>query len=118
MAQQRVLLSGSTNGRPIKVAATTSPGTTIHTATSDATALDQVYLWASNTDSVVRTVTVQWGGTTDPDDMVAKAYSIAANSAPTVVASGLPLANALVIKVFASSANVVTVSGYVLRSSR
>ena len=40
------LLSGSTDGRGIKVAATASSGTTIHTASSTATTFDEIWLYA------------------------------------------------------------------------
>ncbi len=39
-------LSGSTDGKQIKVAAASSPGTTIHTA--DPTALDEIWIYAVN----------------------------------------------------------------------
>ncbi len=35
----KVLLSGSTNGKQIKVAATATPGTTIHTAVTGTTSI-------------------------------------------------------------------------------
>lgn len=40
------ILSGSTDGRGIKVAATASSGTTIHTASSTATTYDEIWLYA------------------------------------------------------------------------
>jgi hypothetical protein len=40
------LLSGSTDGRGIKVAATASSGTTIHTASSTSTVTDEIWLYA------------------------------------------------------------------------
>ena len=61
------LLSGSTNGKAIKVSATATPGTTIHTAVSGTSSLDEVWLWAQNTDTTDRKLTVEWGGTTSPD---------------------------------------------------
>ena len=44
----RILLSGSTSGKPIPVAATSTPGTAVHTAVSGSTGFDELYLWASN----------------------------------------------------------------------
>ena len=55
------LLSGSTNGRMIKIAATATPGTTIHTATTTSTAnddCDEIYLWAVNSDTSSRKLTI------------------------------------------------------------
>lgn len=57
------LLSGSTNGRFIKVAATSSPGDLIHTAS--ATAVDEIILSAWNSDTADRVLTVQFGDNAD-----------------------------------------------------
>src|SRR3954464_7891255 len=60
-------LSGSTDARGIKIVAIASAGTTIHTA--HATAMDEIYLWAYNSDTTVsRLLTIQFGGTTSVDD--------------------------------------------------
>ena len=107
------LLSGSTNGKGIKVAATATAGTTIHTAVAGATDIDQVYLYAMNTDGSDRKLTLEWGGTTAPDDLIE--VTITAESGLTLVAPGLPLQNGLIVKAFASSANVITIHGYVHR---
>jgi len=52
------ILSGSTDGKGIKVAATASSGTTIHTASSTATTLDEIWLYAqlNNPSSAALTV--------------------------------------------------------------
>lgn len=44
----RRVLSGSTNGAGIVVAANTAPGTLIHTATSASDEQDEVYLWGAS----------------------------------------------------------------------
>lgn len=107
----KLKLSGSTDGRAIKVAATATPGTTIHTA--HATSLDEVWLWAQNTDTTDRKLTIEWGGTTAPDDLIE--VTVPAESGLLIVVPGLLLTNSLVVKAFAASANVVTVHGYVNR---
>jgi hypothetical protein len=109
------LLSGSTNGRPIKVVATATAGTTVHTA--HATAKDELYLYVTNTDSSARTLTIEFGGVTDPDDLILKAYSIPANSPPILVVPGIPVTGSVVVRAFASSANVLLISGFVNRIS-
>ena len=56
-AFEKRLLSGSTNGRNIKVAATETAGTTLHTATAVAGEFDEVWLYAMNTStSAVKSV--------------------------------------------------------------
>ncbi len=113
----KLILSGSTDGRPIKVAATGTPGTTIHTGSSTATTLDEVWLDAMNTDTTARKLTVEFGGTSAPDDLIE--ITIPAESGLVLVVPGLIVKGnasaALVVRAFAASANVVTVSGYVNR---
>jgi len=111
----RVLLSGSTNGKSIKIAATTTAGTTIHTAIAGTSSIDEIYLWVTNTDSSARTLTIEWGGVTDPDNLVTKAFIISPNSPPYPIITGLNLQNGLVVGAFASVANVLLITGYVNR---
>ena len=106
-------LSGSTDGRAIKVAATATPGTTLHTAgavTGDDN-YDEIFLWACNTDTSDRKLTVEFGGTTSPDDTIE--VTIPAESGLVLVLPGLVLQNSLVVRAFAATANVVIVLGYI-----
>ena len=111
----RVLLSGSTSGREVPVAATATPGTTIHTAVAGAAAFDEIYMWASNVTGSAVLLTVEWGGVTDPGDHMVKQYSIPANSAPIPISTGQVLNGGLVVKAFAGSANAINIGGYVNR---
>ena len=111
----RVLLSGSTSGRVIPVAATATPGTTIHTAIAGATAFDEVYLWASNVTAAAATLTLEWGGVTDPGDHIVKALSIPANSPPIPIITGQVLNGGLVLRAFSGTASAINVGGYVNR---
>ncbi len=105
------ILSGSTNGRPIKVTGTaTGTAVTVHTA--DSAAKDEVWLYVVNTSSSAVKVTIEFGGTTSPDDHIVK--EIAANSIEQVV-PGFPLTNSLVVKAFAATANVLNIVGFVNR---
>lgn len=107
----KVKLSGSTDGRNIKIAATATPGTTVHTA--HATALDELWLFACNTDTTDRKLTIEFGGTTSPDDLME--ITIPAEAGWIPIVPGLLLTNSVVVKAFAASANVVNVNGYVNR---
>jgi hypothetical protein len=113
----KITLSGSTDGRAIKVAATSTPGTTIHTGSSTATTYDEIWLYAQNTDTTARKLTVEWGGTTSPDDLLE--LTIAAESGLVLVAPGLIIKGnasaALVVRAFAATTNVITIHGYVNR---
>ena len=107
------ILSGGTTGKNIKVVATASAGTTIHTAVSGTSDLDEVWLYAMNTDSADRKLTIEYGGTTSPDDLTEQ--TITTEAGWTLVCPGLLLQNGLVIKAFAAAANVVVINGYVNR---
>lgn len=111
----RQLLSGSTNGRAIPVAAAATPGTLIHTALAGSTGFDEVYLWVSNVTGAAATLTLEWGGVTDPGDHMTKAFSIPANSGPTPVVFGQVLNNGLVVRAFSGTASALNLTGFVNR---
>jgi len=107
-------LSGSTDGRMIKVAATATAGTTIHTGSTTATTFHEVWLYAVNSDSSSRKLTIEWGGVTSPDDLIE--LTVTAESGLVLVVPGLVLqgnATALVVRAFAATANVISIAGYV-----
>lgn len=105
-------LGGSTDGLPIPVAATATPGTTLHTAGS--LGYEKVWLWAANVTTSVAHLTIEWGGVTDPDDHLVKGYSIPANSPPIPIAVGLIIQNLKVIRAFCDVASAINISGYVI----
>ena len=107
------LLSGGTNGKNIKVAATASAGTTIHTAIAGTSDMDEIWLYACNTDSSDRKLTIEYGGTTSPDDL--SEITIGAEAGWVLIVPGMLLQNGLIVKAFAASANVVNINGYVNR---
>jgi hypothetical protein len=106
-----IKLSGSTDGRNIKVAATATPGTAIHTA--HATAQDEIFLWACNTDTTDRKLTIEFGGVTAPDDLFE--VTVPAEDGLMLVVPGLRLTNSVLVKAFAATANVIVVTGHVNR---
>jgi hypothetical protein len=108
------LLSGSTNGKAIKVAATSTAGTTIHTAVSGTSSLDEVWLYAHNSSAGTVKLTLEWGEASAPDGNIE--INIGAEGTGLVlIAPGILLQNSLVIKAFAATTNVVTITGYVNR---
>lgn len=109
-------LSGSTDGRPVKVAATSiGSGTTIHTNGSGSTLFEWISIWASNPDTADHVLTLGWGGTSDPDDLIV--VTIPAKSGLVPVVIGMPLRNSLVVKAAADSANKVVLVGKVVAES-
>lgn len=107
----KIVLSGSTNGKQIKIAASATPGTTIHTAS--ATALDEIWLWAVNSSTTAVKLTVEWGEATAPDGNIE--VTVPGESGYLMVVPGLVLTNSLVVKCFAGTANVILINGYVNR---
>ena len=108
-------LSGSTDGKPIKVVATSTPGTTIHTVpavTADGS-WDEIWLYAYNGHSAAVELTIEYGGADAPDQNI-KA-TLASKSGLSLIVPGLILQNSLVVKAFAGTANVITIMGWVNR---
>ena len=115
----KVLLSGSTQGKAIKVAATASTGTTIHATGTSSSIIDEVWLYAYNSSASAVTLTIQYGGTTAVDNDIK--LSIPPTSGLTLVVPGLTLTGtgsaANTVYAYAGTTNVVTISGYVNRIS-
>jgi hypothetical protein len=113
------VLSGSTDGKAIKVAATSiASGTTIHTGSTTTSTIDEVWLYAVNTSTSNVKLTIGWGGTTDPDDTIE--LTVLAEAGLVTVIPGLPIkgnATALVVRAAAATANVITILGFVNRIS-
>lgn len=106
-------LSGSTDGKGILVVQTASAGTAVHAATSSTTTeWDEVWLWATNTDTVARKLTLELGGT-GAGNLVE--ITIPAESGPVLVVPGWTFQNSAALAAFAASANVINLHGYVNR---
>lgn len=115
MADAFELLSGSTNGLGVKIAATATPGTTVHTAVTGTTDFDLVTLWATNNDAdgETRTLTLEWGTATALDGNIVT--PIPCKAGAVMLCDRLPLRNGLTIAGFADEANDVLVFGFVTR---
>lgn len=115
----KVPFSAQTNGLPIKVSATASTGTTIHSTGTSASVIDEIWMYAYNSSTSFVTLTIQYGGVTSPDNDIK--ITIPANSGLTLVVPGLILtgtgASASTVYAYAGTTNVVTISGYVNRIS-
>jgi len=106
-------LSGSTDGKAIKITQTATAGDTIHTAVAGTTAgtFDEIWLYAYNGHTTSVTLTIEFGGATVPDQNIV--ITLASKSGLTLIVPGLILQNGMVVKAFASVANVITISGWV-----
>jgi hypothetical protein len=59
-------------------------------------------------------LTIEWGGVASPDDLIE--YTVKAENGLYLIIPGLILkgnATALVVRAFAATANVISISGYV-----
>jgi hypothetical protein len=95
----------------VKVAATATLGTTVHTA--HASAQDEIHLWAVNSDTTARKLTIEFGGAAAPDNLIEITIPPEAGLIP--ILPGLVLTNSLVVTAFAETANVVMVAGFINR---
>jgi len=106
-------LSGSTNGKQIKVVQTATAGDTIHTAVAGTSSWDEIWLWAVNTHTSAILLTIEWGEETAPDGNIQ--VNIPPQQGLILVAPGLLLQNELVVKAFAGTANKIIITGFVNR---
>lgn len=99
--------SASTDFRGTKIVATASAGTTIHTSQASATLTDHLTLIARNSDTVSRPLTIQFGGTTAPDDSMT---FLLPSGWTGCILKDWPIRNALVVKGFSGTATFMDVS--------
>ena len=112
----KTILSGSTDGKQIKVAQTATAGTLIHTGSTTTATLHEVWLYAVNTSASDVKLTIEWGGVASPDDHIE--YTVKAeNGLYLIVAGGLIKGNAtpLVVAAFAATTSAINIFGYVNR---
>lgn len=113
----KVMLSGSTQGRQIKVAATGTPGTTIHATGTSSSIMDEVTLYAYNDHTSDVLLTIEYGSTSSPDDLIRQ--TITSRAGQFLIIAGLPMtgtgSTSNTIRAFAATANVIMISGFVNR---
>lgn len=115
----KIPLSGSTDGKPILIDDDATPGKTIHTSSSSASVTDEVWLYAMNTDTTARKLTIEWGGTT-AGFLIEQ--TIPAESGLVLIAPGLLMkgnASPWTVAAFAPTGitTVLNITGYVNRIS-
>lgn len=101
-----VIPSGSTNGRAIKVVATATLGTTLHTAVTGTSDMDEIYVWAYNDHTADVLLTIEFGGVATPGDTIR--YTVPFDDGLHLIIPGIRLQNGLVVTAFAGTANVIT----------
>jgi hypothetical protein len=113
MAFVPMIASGSTNGRPIEVLATATPGTLIHTATAVADVLDEITLYAVGSSATARLLTIELGGVTAQDDLVE--VTIPAQDGLHLVLPPHRMNNGVVVRAFAAAADEINIVADVTR---
>jgi hypothetical protein len=103
-------------GLGILVAATATAGTAIHTASSTATTIDEIWLYAVNTSATAVKLTIEWGEATAPNGNIE--LTVQPEAGLVTITPGLLLqgnATAKVVRAFAATANVIVMHGFVNR---
>jgi hypothetical protein len=103
-------------GLGIKVAATATAGTPIHTASTVSTTIDEIWLYAVNTSASSVKLTLEWGEVTSPDGHIE--VTVLPEAGLVTVIPGFLLqgnATARVVRAFAATANVIVMHGFVNR---
>lgn len=110
------ILSGSTDGKGILVAATATAGTLVHTGSTTTTTLDEIWLYAVNTSTSSVKLTIEWGEATAPNGNIE--VTVLPEAGLVTVIPGLLIkgnASALTVRAFAGTTNVIVVHGFVNR---
>mgnify|MGYP007073084452 CR=1 FL=1 len=98
-------------GLGIKVAATATAGTAIHTASTTPATIDEVWLYAVNSSTSSVKLTIEWGTATAADGNIE--VTVLPEAGLVTIIPGLILQNAKVVKAFAATADVILLSGFV-----
>jgi len=110
----KLFLSGSSAGKQILIAATTSASATqIHTAVAGSSSMDEVWLYAYNDSTGSSVLSLLWGGTVEPNDVVR--ISMLPRAGRNLIADGKLLANSNVISAYSDVANVIAIDGFINR---
>jgi len=107
-------LSGSTDGKAIKVTGTSTSATvTVHTAVAGTTVgtFDEIWLYANNTSASSVKLTIEWGTDTAADGNIE--LTVLPEAGLVTVIPGLVLQNGMVVKAFAATADVILLTGFV-----
>jgi len=104
------------DGLGILVAATATAGTAIHTASTTATTIDELWLYGYNNETSSVVLTIEYGGVTSPKDVIKS--TLASQAGLVLLVAGLVLqgnATAKIVRAFAATANKISIFGYVNR---
>lgn len=107
------ILSASTNGKQVLVTGVSNTQlTTLHQAVAGATDMDEVYLYAYNSQADDVDLTIYWGATGQADEVK---VTIPFQAGRYLISDGKLLNNSLNITAFCSSGSGINIDGYVNR---
>jgi len=109
----KLKLSGSANGRQIKIGAVATPGTLIHTAVAGIVDMDEIWVYATNNHTASLALIIEYGGVSSPDDLIQ--MSIPSKTGLFLVIPGFLLNNGLIVRAYAQTTNLLSLSGWVNR---
>ena len=111
MASVRTSLSGATQSKGIVVTSTSGVGETvhIHQATYTGSLFDEIHLFAHNSHTSAVELTLNWGGTTAPDNTIK--INLQAGTFLKII-DGLHIGGGLKISAFAGSGQRIVLYGY------
>jgi len=110
---EKRLLSGSTQGKGIKVAATGTAGDLVHAAVAGTSNIDEIWLYAVNSSGSSVKLTLEWGEATAPDGNIE--VTIDGEAGLVLIAPGLLLQNSLEVRAFAGTGDLILIHGFVNR---
>ena len=114
--ETRIGFSAATNGATMTVNTTSAISPmTVHTTGPGIYNWDDIWIWAANTDTVSRTISLYFGAHSSLGDQVVGNYDLPPGGAPVLICPGLFLQNSGVVEAYASIANKINLTGYVNR---
>lgn len=105
-------LSQCVNGAPIAVAATSSPGTILHTSSGTPTQNDELFVYACNTGTATTNLFFQLAGTGSNNVIV---NTIPASGGLSLQIPGCIITSGQSLRAYASVTNNINVVGYYQR---
>lgn len=113
----KYILSGSSGGGPVSILATGLVGTTVHTAPTGTTGMDEVWVWLNNSATTDRYIVTTIGtGSTASDQKPISSFIVPALDGGYQVVPGIPINNGNIVRCYATATDgAVAAYGYVNR---
>lgn len=111
MTITKTFFSTVTSGQSILVAATSSPGTIIHSGVNSSTQMEEIWLYAYNGDTASRILTVQTAGVTSVTNDTK--ITIPSAQGRFLILDGRLINQNALIRAYGDVTNKITIDGYV-----